>query len=115
MNSVQMNHERTTSSERGIKPVPPDLWGRPRPDRLWRIVGAAFTAYSLIGRHTLRPRRIAPVDRNLHLLVDEVRVEADEVRSYRLVAPDGVALPRWQPGSHLEVVLPSGRRRQYSL
>lgn len=116
-----MNEDRTTTTSpatdagRGIKPVPPDLKGRPRPDRLWRIVAAAFSAYSLIGRYTLRPRRIAPVDRNLHLLVDEVRVEADEVRSYRLVAPDGAALPRWQPGSHLDVVLPSGRRRQYSL
>jgi len=37
------------------------------------------------------------------------------VRSFRLTAPDGAALPAWQPGSHLNVVLPSGRSRHYSL
>jgi ferredoxin-NADP reductase len=29
--------------------------------------------------------------------------------------PDGGLLPSWTPGAHLDVVLPSGRRRQYSL
>ncbi|MFI1919644.1 PDR/VanB family oxidoreductase [Nocardia sp. NPDC020380] len=28
---------------------------------------------------------------------------------------DGVELPRWQPGCHLDVYLPSGRQRSYSL
>lgn len=30
-------------------------------------------------------------------------------------APDGGELPSWQPGGHLDLHLPSGRRRQYSL
>lgn len=98
-----------------IKTVPVDLRGRPHPDRMWRIVGAVITSYSFLTRRTLRRRRILPVDRGLPLLVDDVRVEAPDVRSYRLVAQDGAQLPRWQPGSHLDVVLPSGRRRQYSL
>ena len=43
------------------------------------------------------------------------RREADGVTSYELVAPDGADLPRWTPGSHLDVHLPSGAVRQYSL
>lgn len=111
----ELEWARLDRTGRSARVVPPDLHGRPRADRLWRIVAAAFTAYSLIGRYTLRPRRIRRVDRDLHLLVDEVRIEAPDVRSYRLVAADGAPLPRWQPGGHLDVVLPSGRRRQYSL
>jgi ferredoxin-NADP reductase len=49
------------------------------------------------------------------LLVDEVRPEADGVLSLRLVRPDGLPLPAWSPGAHLDVVLPSGLIRQYSL
>ncbi len=32
-----------------------------------------------------------------------------------LAAPDGSPLPRWDPGAHLDLHLPSGRIRQYSL
>jgi ferredoxin-NADP reductase len=49
------------------------------------------------------------------LLVDEVRPEADGVLSLRLVRTDGLPLPAWSPGAHLDVVLPSGLIRQYSL
>jgi ferredoxin-NADP reductase len=35
--------------------------------------------------------------------------------SLRLVHPDGLVLPAWAPGAHLDVVLPSGLLRQYSL
>jgi ferredoxin-NADP reductase len=40
---------------------------------------------------------------------------ADGVVSLLLRFPDGSALPAWQPGAHLDLVLPSGLRRQYSL
>jgi ferredoxin-NADP reductase len=49
------------------------------------------------------------------LLVDDVRAEADGVLSLRLVRPDGLPLPAWSPGAHLDVMLPSGLIRQYSL
>ena len=32
-----------------------------------------------------------------------------------LADPDGGLLPSWTPGAHIDVALPSGRRRQYSL
>jgi ferredoxin-NADP reductase len=49
------------------------------------------------------------------LVIDQVTVEAENILSLRLKAADGAALPAWEPGAHIELVLPSGRRRQYSL
>lgn len=54
-----------------------------------------------------------PVNRDLRLRVAELRRPADDVVSLRLTS--GSPLPRWQPGAHLDVHLPSGLRRQYSL
>ena len=41
--------------------------------------------------------------------------EADGVISLELAAPDGGALPPFEPGSHVDLHLPSGTMRQYSL
>ncbi|MFC9440202.1 ferredoxin reductase [Nocardia sp. NPDC057030] len=49
------------------------------------------------------------------VVVDRIEPEADGVVSLILTDPDGVRLPAWTPGAHLDVSLPSGRRRQYSL
>jgi ferredoxin-NADP reductase len=43
------------------------------------------------------------------------RTEADGVVTLTLVAPDGGRLPGWTPGAHVDVVLPNGLTRQYSL
>ncbi|MFI2234886.1 PDR/VanB family oxidoreductase [Streptomyces chrestomyceticus] len=48
----------------------------------------------------------------LHLLVVERAEEAEGVVRLRL---EGDGLPGWEPGAHLDVVLPSGAVRQYSL
>jgi ferredoxin-NADP reductase len=97
-------------------PAPPDLRGRQRPDRLFAALGALITSLEWISSGAyIRRRQPHQMDRDLHLVVDEVRLEADDARSFRLVAAKGAELPRWQPGSHLEVLLPSGRRRHYSL
>jgi ferredoxin-NADP reductase len=40
---------------------------------------------------------------------------ADGVVLLVLADPDGLSLPAWQPGAHLELVLPSGLIRHYSL
>ncbi|MEV4510905.1 PDR/VanB family oxidoreductase [Dactylosporangium sp. NPDC049525] len=40
---------------------------------------------------------------------------ADRTVVLDLVAADGARLPSWKPGAHVDVVLPSGRVRQYSL
>lgn len=49
------------------------------------------------------------------LLVKSVTWEADKVLSLRLVHPNGDELPPWEPGAHVDLVLPSGLVRQYSL
>ncbi|WP_216893151.1 PDR/VanB family oxidoreductase [Nocardia alni] len=49
------------------------------------------------------------------LRVDEVRDESDGVRSLRLTGLAGQRLADWEPGAHLEIVLPSGLVRHYSL
>jgi ferredoxin-NADP reductase len=51
----------------------------------------------------------------MRLLVDRITWEAQDVMSVRLRAADGDELPAWEPGAHLDVVLPSGLIRQYSL
>ncbi|PTT61333.1 PDR/VanB family oxidoreductase [Arthrobacter sp. HMWF013] len=40
---------------------------------------------------------------------------AEDVVALTLAHPDGRRLPDWSPGSHVDVVLPSGTARQYSL
>lgn len=93
--------------------TPPDLRGRDRPDRAMRALQVVSGLYATLGRSPGREPR--PVDRTLHLAVVDRATVADGVVALRLAAPDGRPLPRWQPGCHVDVVLASGLRRQYSL
>jgi vanillate monooxygenase ferredoxin subunit len=47
--------------------------------------------------------------------VADIRDEAEEIRSFRLVADDGGPLPAFTPGAHIDVHLATGLVRQYSL
>lgn len=49
------------------------------------------------------------------LLVEKSTLIAEGILSLELVHPAHEVLPSWEPGAHIEVSLPSGRRRQYSL
>jgi vanillate O-demethylase ferredoxin subunit len=51
----------------------------------------------------------------LRLRVAHIRQETDNVRSYELVAQGGEPLPPFEPGAHLEVTVPGGPVRCYSL
>ena len=44
-----------------------------------------------------------------------LRWEAQGVASLRLRSTDGAPLPEWAPGAHIDLILPSGLVRQYSL
>lgn len=59
------------------------------------------------------PVRRTGFERDLSILA--VHREADDVVSLTLGKANGSDLPRWSPGAHLDVFLPSGRQRQYSL
>lgn len=56
-----------------------------------------------------------PPGSGMSLLIGQTTWEADNVMSLRLHSPDRAPLPAWEPGAHIELALPSGRRRQYSL
>ncbi|TNC25171.1 PDR/VanB family oxidoreductase [Amycolatopsis alkalitolerans] len=51
----------------------------------------------------------------MKLLVRAMTWEADGVLSVVLTEPDGVPLPAWEPGAHLDLDLGDGLVRQYSL
>jgi len=55
------------------------------------------------------------VSERLSLQVADVRAEARDVVLLELRAPGGAALPAFEPGAHLEVELPNGLIRHYSL
>ncbi|MEY9966460.1 ferredoxin-NADP reductase [Streptacidiphilus sp. MAP12-16] len=98
-------------------PLPPDLYGRGRDDRFLRFLDAVTRFYLPIATRKDRyGRRVfPPPPAALDLVVAARATEAEDVVSLRLSAPDGRPLPPWQPGAHLDLVLPSGLRRQYSL
>ncbi|WP_217561440.1 PDR/VanB family oxidoreductase [Streptomyces sp. GbtcB6] len=51
----------------------------------------------------------------LTVVVDRVAKVADDVAEFELIDAGGAALPAWTAGSHVDLVLPSGAIRQYSL
>lgn len=51
----------------------------------------------------------------LDLLIKEASKLTADVLELTLVHPDGEELPAWTPGAHVDVLLPSGKVRTYSL
>lgn len=49
------------------------------------------------------------------LLVRAIELEAQDIRSFELVDPSGGELPAFEAGAHIDVHLPGGLTRQYSL
>ncbi|MFD0362754.1 PDR/VanB family oxidoreductase [Nocardia sp. GCM10030253] len=98
--------------------LPADLFGKRDRDRAVRVLDAVASARlrwsTLINRRDLAPRID---DHRQALVLTGRRIEArdQDVVSLRLEAPDGRELPPWRPGAHLDLELPSGRLRQYSL
>jgi len=96
--------------------TPPSASGRSRHDPILALASAGiaglFSATAAVRR--VRPPR--PRDDTFALTVRERTVVAhdQDVVALTLDAPGGT-LPRWYPGAHLDLLLPSGRIRQYSL
>lgn len=51
----------------------------------------------------------------LQLKIKQIRQEASEIHAYELVSMDENSLPAFEAGSHIDLHLPSGLIRQYSL
>ncbi len=79
----------------------------------WDSIPVVFTPGTRIGM-TAGIREAGYFDLR-PMTVDAITAEAEGVVSVRLSAPDGGELPAWEPGAHLDLVLPSGKVRQYSL
>jgi ferredoxin-NADP reductase len=95
---------------------PADLYGRRSRDRFFTALtgaGALFGSFASLSRWN--PSRIVSVQRNLTAVVTKRELVAPDVVALTLADPDGALLPSWTPGAHIDVRLPSGRRRQYSL
>ncbi|GAA3383593.1 hypothetical protein GCM10020369_10030 [Cryptosporangium minutisporangium] len=62
------------------------------------------------GRRENRGRRS-----DIAVTVQAVQPVADRIVALEFAAADRTLLPDWEPGAHIDLVLPSGRVRQYSL
>jgi ferredoxin-NADP reductase len=97
---------------------PHDLRGRNRHDRAMGLLKVLLDRYigvvASLGDGT---DHVAHPEPEIRLTVSrrELVAAAEDVVRLTLQAPEGTALPSWHPGAHLDVHLPSGRRRQYSL
>jgi ferredoxin-NADP reductase len=62
-----------------------------------------------------QPATFAEAETDLDLVVHDRRMIADDVVLLALSRPDAGPLPPWLPGAHVDLVLPGGLVRQYSL
>lgn len=98
--------------------MPPDLYGRRERDPLLRVLERIMNAHMGSMRFLHRKDVVGEEnDRRFPVVVVSRRVEAhdENVVSFTLGAPDGGELPGWRAGAHIDVEMPSGRLRQYSL
>jgi len=94
---------------------PADLYGRRKHDRFYNMLWMAVTLFGGVsGLSRWKPSRVAPVSRTITAVVTKREMLTDDVVALTIADPRGL-LPSWTPGGHIDVQLPSGRRRQYSL
>ncbi|CDO05981.1 oxidoreductase [Mycolicibacterium cosmeticum] len=99
---------------------PAGLYRTKAPDLLIRIAGAAvphfLSVVTRLGGDAELPELPAAVNRTTMRIADRRTVAADgQVVALTLTPLDEHPLPRWNPGAHIDVHLPSGLTRQYSL
>jgi ferredoxin-NADP reductase len=94
--------------------LPPNPFKRQRRDVLIGLADAVLSGVSAVAESTKRVVPPGDTDRTIALTVADRHVVAhdQDVVALTLV---GHALPRWHPGAHIDVHLPSGLVRQYSL
>jgi ferredoxin-NADP reductase len=91
--------------------------GGAAPDVLTGLAGVAIRSMWALTGSLRRPAAPVERDRTVRLTVVDRRVVArdEDVVALTLEAADGARLAPWHPGAHLDIHLPSGRVRQYSL
>ncbi|WP_205877463.1 PDR/VanB family oxidoreductase [Mycobacterium camsae] len=95
---------------------PADLYGRRDHDRFFTVLWGVRTVMGgLAAASRWRPSRVTPVSRTHRARITDRVLVAPDVVALTLTDAEGGLLPSWTPGGHIDVQLPSGRRRQYSL
>lgn len=95
----------------GEVPVSPGMRALDAAGAVYRTLFARSPLAGLLSRPD--PRRSGGY--RVPVGVRSVREEAEGVRSLELCPLDGGTLPSWNPGAHVDVFLPGGLRRSYSL
>ncbi|UDY23567.1 PDR/VanB family oxidoreductase [Nocardioides sp. Kera G14] len=87
------------------------------PNRTMRTLDTLVRRVAIpVALRTSRSRHpIGQVDRDLRAVVSRITVAGEGVKVFELSRADCKQFPWWFPGAHIDVVLPSGKVRQYSL
>lgn len=111
MNQREHPHSTTLTS------TPPHLHGRWRHDPLLSIGTLLAKVWWPFWRPFSRLHDAAedPGVSTVTIIGREIVADDENVVTLTLAAPDGGMLPRWHPGAHLDLLLPSGKMREYSL
>jgi ferredoxin-NADP reductase len=95
---------------------PADIYGRRQRDRLYTAIwGLATVLGGFSSASRWKPSRVVPVGRTHTAVITKREQLSPDVVGLTFADADGGLLPSWTPGGHVDVQLPSGRRRQYSL
>ncbi|SPX88023.1 PDR/VanB family oxidoreductase [Mycobacteroides abscessus] len=105
------------STALGLKDVPADLYGKREHEWALSLMALAAPRLPWLAGLGRSPKPLKHTASKRQLVVRDVALVAvnDDVVSVHLAAPDNSSLPRWWPGAHLQVQLPSGLIRHYSL
>jgi ferredoxin-NADP reductase len=100
-----------------IRQAPPSASGRLPHDVVIGLADAAVAGLWGLSGSIRRVAAPACRDSSITLsVVERTMVAHDEdVLTLTFASADGTVLPPWRPGAHLDIHLPSGRVRQYSL
>jgi ferredoxin-NADP reductase len=100
-----------------FRQAPPSASGRSSHDVLLGLADAAVTGLWALSGSIRRVAAPAQHDSTVKLTVVGRNVVArdQDVVALTFASADGAPLPPWRPGAHLDIHLPSGRVRQYSL
>lgn len=120
MTTITQSSSNGAKSPNGRK-SPSDSTAQFAPSGVLRAIDkfSTFYRYLFAASHVApllsKPNPVRRTGFDLSLVIKRVRQEAVDVVSLTLADPDGGELPRWIPGAHVDVFLPSGKQRQYSL
>jgi ferredoxin-NADP reductase len=105
------------TSFRAGREIPPNLFGRDAPDQTVALITDTLDKiFATLSGFEYRSEFATP-KRNplITLVVSERKMLCNDVVQLTLQSTDGNQLPPWDAGSHLDLHLPSGRRKHYSL